>query len=211
MGLFETWFGRRKRIATWRDLEDFLDGHAAFLVNRAFYEYARARSGVLSIDLLKEKPFQDAVEAGRWRAFPLTVGNVAELVEGRLRSAARGREAALVEAVAAAALGVMARYPLPTGFAPEFWEEARASVERRVRLAALAAPKPAQDIVHATFPEMFDCVPLHPDVRKHDFDVVKNSVRGMMLNVAERFDRQADVPALAAALPDEAAVEAPRP
>ena len=44
------------------ELEDFLDRQAAFMVQKCIYEYARARSGVLSSKLFKEPAFKAALE-----------------------------------------------------------------------------------------------------------------------------------------------------
>ncbi|KAF0134312.1 MAG: Esterase, partial [Xanthobacteraceae bacterium] len=92
MGMLDAILGRRKAISTWVQVEDFVDGQAAFLVNRSMYEYSRARAGILAEKLFREQSFKEAIEEGRWRAFPLSIANVAELADGLLRPAAAGRE-----------------------------------------------------------------------------------------------------------------------
>src|SRR5215218_348583 len=82
--LFEL-FRRRPPIRDARALADFIDRQAAFLVQKGIYEYSRARAGHYAKVLFKEKEFQQAVELARWRAYPLGLAMVAELVEGILR------------------------------------------------------------------------------------------------------------------------------
>jgi hypothetical protein len=200
MGLLDRIFRRRPPITAKVDVADFIDAQSAFIINRTLYEYARARSGVLSVQLLREKQFQDAVEDGRWKAFPIGVGNVAELVASRLRPHAGDRDQQVVDAIVQCANTVLSRYRVPDGFPPDFWTQARAEVEQRLRLTGLAAPKPAQDIAIASFPALFDLVPLHPDVRKHDFEVVQNNLRSTMLGIAREFEDRASPERLISAL-----------
>jgi hypothetical protein len=201
MGLLDAILGRQKKITSWPALEDFIDARSAFLVNRSMYEYSRARAGILAEKLFREQSFKEAIEEGRWRAFPLSIANVAELSEGLLRPAAAGREDALLEAVVTVGRRVLARYPCPKGIPTEWWEDASQVIERRIRLAAVAAPKSPQDIPKATFDEIFALVPIHPDLMKLDRDVVLNHMRGMMVNIAAETDRAIDRAALVAALP----------
>lgn len=201
MGLFDFLTGRKTKIVDWAGVDEFIDRQAAFLVNRGMYEYSRARSGVLADQLFREKQFQAAVEAGRWRAYPICVGNVGELVEALMRAAAPEARDRIVEAVVASGRRVLTRYPLPDGFEPGFWTASAAEVEARLRTASLAPPKPVQDIAMASFAAFFENAPLHPDVMKHDYEVVQNNVRGMMLNIADRFRAEAEPGRLVAALP----------
>src|SRR5688572_28033651 len=74
-------FRRKPPIADPAALAEFIDGHAAFLVQKGIYEYSRARAGHYSKVLFREKTFQDAIEGSRWRAFPLGLAMVAEAAE----------------------------------------------------------------------------------------------------------------------------------
>ena len=69
-------------------LADFIDRNAAFVVQKGIYEYSRARAGHYAKVLFREPEFQAAADESRWRAYPLGLAMVAELVEGVLRPAA---------------------------------------------------------------------------------------------------------------------------
>ena len=58
-------------------------------MQKGIYEYSRARAGHYAKVLFREPEFQAAVEESRWRAYPLGLAMVAELVEGVLRAACR--------------------------------------------------------------------------------------------------------------------------
>src|SRR5213080_3939170 len=64
------------------ELADFIDEQSAFLTQKGIYEYSRARAGHYAKVLFRESGFQEAVERSRWRAYPLGLAMVAELVEG---------------------------------------------------------------------------------------------------------------------------------
>ena len=87
MGLLDI-FRRAPPIRDAEALADFIDRNAAFVAQKGIYEYSRARAGHYAKVSFREPEFQAAAERSRWRAYPLGLAMVAELVEG---SAARGR------------------------------------------------------------------------------------------------------------------------
>jgi hypothetical protein len=199
MGLIDKLLGRKPKITTWDEVADALDQYGAFVVNRMMYEYSRARAGTMSAALFSEKEFQSVIEVSRWRAFPLGVGHAAEILMGHLRRAAGPDAGALCDKVRAAAEQVMTRYPTPEGFEDGFWTQAREDIGTRLARAAVVPVKPAQDVAIATFPTLFELVPLHETVRQHDYEVILNSLRGMLLNVADELKARVDTVALSRA------------
>src|SRR5215211_2914218 len=95
MGLFDRFFRRKPPIRDITGLAEFIDQNAAFLMQKGIYEYSRARAGHYAKVLLREPEFQAAVEVSRWRAFPLGLAMVAEMVEGVLREHIGDRRAGL--------------------------------------------------------------------------------------------------------------------
>src|SRR5213083_1750619 len=93
-------------------LADFIDGNAAFLMQKGIYEYSRARAGHYAKVLFREPEFHAAAEVSRWRAYPLGLAMVTEMAEGVLRTHVGDRRAAL-NALNALVLGVFDRYPVP--------------------------------------------------------------------------------------------------
>ena len=88
MGLLNI-FRSRPPIREPRELAQFIDENAAFLVQKGIYEYSRARAGHYAKVLFREPEFAQALEHSRWSAYPLGLAMVGELVEGVLRPAAR--------------------------------------------------------------------------------------------------------------------------
>jgi hypothetical protein len=203
MSFLNRLLGRRAKIADWAGIEDFLDRHGAFLVNRTMYEYARARSGLNSEKLFREEMFKAAIEEGRWRAYPIALGYIAELVEGELRppALAARRGEALVASLRASAEAVHRRYAPPADFPGGAWEEGIAEMGAKIGRLGLGPAKTAADIPIATFETFFGHVPLHPTVMKHDYEVVLNHVRSNMCNILDTFRAEADPRALVNALP----------
>ena len=104
-------------ISDLRALSAFLDRNAAFLVQKGIYEYSRARAGHYAKVLFSEEGFQAAVEEARWRAYPLGLAMVAELVEGVLGKQAGDERQVVLERLGALVLATLTAIPHPARLA----------------------------------------------------------------------------------------------
>jgi hypothetical protein len=199
MGFFDL-FRRPPPVDTLPALDDFLDSQAAFLVQKCIFEYARARSGILSEKLFKEPAFVAAVEASRWQNYPICLGHVALMIDAALRPYASDRAPALADGFVAAIARVTRRYPVPAGMAPDFWASARKAIDGRIRRASLAAPHAVKDIPKDEFKAFFARLPIHESLRGHDYVLVRNNLRINLCRAHETFLARMDAPALVALL-----------
>jgi hypothetical protein len=207
MGLLDI-FRRPPAIADVASLTDFLDSRSAFIVQKCIFEYSRARSGVLASKLFKEPTFLAALEQSRWRNYPLALQNVSLMAEHALRLEAGAAAQAMREGLIACVALVGRRYPIPTGFEPEFWDAALVRIGRRLRQAGLAAPHSIKDLPLETAKEFFARLPIHAELRGFDFELITNNVRVNLCRAHEEFLAAADQPALVRALVAETASSA---
>ncbi|HZD62523.1 MAG TPA: hypothetical protein VE200_06975 [Xanthobacteraceae bacterium] len=198
MGFFDL-FRRRPSIRDASELADFIDRQAAFLMQKGIYEYARARAGHYAKVLFAEPGFQDAVEQSRWRAFPLGLAMVGELVEGVLRPYGADRQRQL-DALSRLVLSVFDRYPVPAALGAQAWSEARTELARRLQLAGMHAPKRAFDICEPWAETYFNLMPIHEKLRGRDFATIRNYLKVTLCNIHDEFSKRMDAPALAATL-----------
>jgi hypothetical protein len=182
MGLFDI-FRRKPPVRTADELADFIDGNSAFLAQKALYEYSRARSGHYSKVLFAEPGFQKAVEHSRWRAYPLGLAMVAEVVDGVLRSHPEAERQRDSEALVAIVLSVFDRYPVPDTLGEETWLELRADLERRLRSIGLHPPKRAMDIPASYAQIYFELMPIHEKLRGRDFPTTHNYLMVSLCNI----------------------------
>jgi hypothetical protein len=196
---FLGFFRGRPPIRDAQILADFIDQHAAFLMQKGIYEYSRARAGHYAKVLFRESGFQTAVEQSRWRAYPLGLAMVAELVEGVLRPHAADRNVQL-NALSALVLAVFDRYPVPPALGEEAWREARTELARRLQLIGLHAPKRAFDICEPWTDTYFNLMPIHEKLRGPDYPTIRNYLRVTLCNIHEEFTKRIDADALAAML-----------
>jgi hypothetical protein len=180
-------------------LADFIDQHSAFLVQKGIYEYSRARAGHYAKVLFSEQGFRDAVEESRWRAYPLGLAMVAELVEGVLRPYAADRHRQL-EALSNLVLSVFDRYPVPSALGAQAWSEARSELMRRLGLIGMHAPKRAFEICEPWAETYFNLLPIHEKLRRSEFPTIRNYLRVTLCNIHDEFTRRLDAAAMAAAL-----------
>ena len=199
MGLFDI-FRRRPPIRDLDELADFIDGNAAFLVQKGIYEYSRARAGHYAKVLFSEEGFREAVEGSRWAAYPLGLAMVAEMVEGVLRPHAGDERRAALDALASLVLSVFDRYPVPPPLGEAPWREARAELERRLALIGIHAPKHAKDIPEPFAEAYFGLMPIDRKLRASEYPTIRNYLRVTLCNLHEEFSKRADAPGLAAML-----------
>jgi hypothetical protein len=196
MGLLD-FFRRKPPIRDAAAVATFIDGNAAFAVQKGLYEYSRARAGHYAKVLFREPEFQAAVEISRWRAYPLGLAMVGELVEGVLRPHFTERRAAL-DAVSLLALGVFDRYPVPAALGAAEWRDLRVELAHRLQLVGLHPPKRVIDIPEQWAQTYFDMMPIHEKLRSRDFPTTRNYLRVTMCNIHDEFVGRLDVAAVSA-------------
>lgn len=193
-------FRRRPRICDARSLADFIDAQSAFLTQKGIYEFARARAGHYAKVLFAEAEFLASVEAARWRAYPLGLAMVGELVEGVLRPIAGQDQPRLRDALAQCVLSVLDRYPSPAALQQAEWDEARVDLARRLQAIGLHAPKRAFDIPEPFARAYFDLMPIHKSLRASEFATLHNYLKVTLCNVHEELTKRMDGPTLVVAL-----------
>jgi hypothetical protein len=194
MGWFDL-FRRRPPIRDAAAITEFIDRNAAFLMQKGIYEYARARAGHYAKVLFGEPEFQTAVEVARWRAYPLGLLLIGEMVEGVLRPHFERREASL-KAVTALALEVFDRYPVPAALGTSEWRERRAELAQRLQLIGLHPPKRVIDIPEQWLQTYFDLMPIHEKLRGRDFPTTRNYLRAQICNIHDEFVKRLDAAAV---------------
>ncbi len=198
LGLLE-FFRGRPPIRDAQALADFIDQQAAFLMQKGIYEYSRARAGHYAKVLFSEQGFLDAVEQSRWRAYPLGLVMVAELVEGVLRPYAADRREQL-DGLNTLVLAVFDRYPVPALLGDAAWSNARAELARRLPLIGLHAPKRAFDICEPWAKTYFSLMPIHEKLRASEFPTIRNYLRVTLCNIHDELTKRMDAQALAGML-----------
>jgi hypothetical protein len=192
-------FRRQPPIRDFGELADFIDENAAFLVQRGMYEYARARAGHYAKVLFAEAEFLAAVEQSRWRAYPLGLAMVGEMVEGTLRESVRDRRA-LLDAFTALVLSVFDRYPVPAALEAEAWRVARAELARRLEHIGLHPPKRVIDIPEQFAADYFDLMPIHEKMRSKDEPTTRSYLKLSLCNIRDELVKRMDIPAIVGAL-----------
>jgi hypothetical protein len=189
-------FRRPLPIRELDDLANFIDAQAAFLAQKGIYEYSRARAGYYAKVLFAEVGFLQAVEQSRWRAFPLGLAMVAEITEGILRPHVGDDRRAVLDSLSALVLSIFDRYPFPAQLAKDEWLEVRRELARRLDLIGIHAVKFAKDVPEPFAESYFALMPIHEQLRGHDYQAIRNYMRVTACNIHAEFERRADIAAL---------------
>lgn len=193
-------------IATRDGLKQFLASRSAFLVQKSIMEYTQARSNMMFSTLLSEPAFLAAYEQARWGSYPAAFSMIAEMAEGMIRPHAAGSALDLHTALVDLGRGVFAAYPLPAGRGPQFWTDAVAALDRDLGTAGLGPPKQVHEIAFARSREIFDLLPVHERLRRHDFTMFRNTLRFHLTGIGTEFAERGNMSALAKALAHQRSV-----
>ena len=145
MGLFDH-FRRKPSIRDVSELANFIDAQAAFLVQKGIYDYVRARSGPHAKWLLQEQEFQARIDESRWRAYPMGLAMIGEMVDQVLYPFAGGNRRALLDQLIPVVMEVFDRHPVPPSIGPQKWQDARERLARRLDQIGTHPPKRIIDI-----------------------------------------------------------------
>jgi hypothetical protein len=190
MGLFDM-FRRQPPIQDAAALAEFIDGNAAFVTQKGLYEYSRVRAGHYAKVLFKEQAFQSAIEHARWRAFPIGLAMVAEVVDSVLH-ADGGDRAANLQQLHDLVLSIFDRYPVPPSIGTGAWRAAREDLDRRLKLIGVHPPKRAMDIPEPFAQAYFDTMPIHEKLRGRDFPTTSNYLKVTLCNVHDELSKRID-------------------
>jgi hypothetical protein len=197
---FLDFFRRPPPIQNARELADFIDGNAAFVVQKGLYEYARARAGHYAKVLFGEQEFRDVMEACRWQAYPLGLAMVAEVVEGELRQESGASRSEALAGLRTLVLEVFDRYPVPVGLDAAVWAEERSELGQRLVQIGLHPRKPVKDIAEPYAAPYVALMPIHQKLRGPDAPTLHNYLRVCLLNIHDSLLPRLDAPALLASL-----------
>ena len=195
-------FRRRPAVRDRKALADFIDRNAAFLIQKAIYEYSRARAGHYSKVLFKEPSFHKAVDVSRWRAYPLGLVMVAEVVYAVFSRDGHRPLPEDFDTLEELVLSVFDRYPVPSAIGEAEWKALRADLELRLRQIALHPPKRAMDIAEPYAQPYFELMPIHEKLRGRDLETTRNYLKVTLCNIHDELTKASGgltFPALAAA------------
>lgn len=198
MGLLDIF--RPRPIRDLPGLAGFIDQNAAFLVQKGIYEYSRARAGHYAKVLFAEPVFREAIEQSRWRAYPLGLAMVAEVVEGVLRGRHGGDRRLAIDALCSLVLAIFDGYAVPAAIGDTAWGDARRELERRLGLIGVHGVKAAKDIPEPFAEAYFALIPIEKRLRASEFPTIRNYLKVTLCNIHEEFCKRADAAALAAML-----------
>jgi hypothetical protein len=189
-----------QKIGDLAALQHFMESRAAFLVQKSIMEYIQARSNTLFSTMMREPLFLAGYEKARWQSYPAAISVVAEMVEGHVRNGAGTAPGACDAAILKLIDNIVSRYATPSGLGTAFWAEASARAARDLAQASLGPPKQVQAIANLRAREIFEALPASPQMKQHDFDMFRNTIRFHLTEIAVEFDEKAEVAKLAAEL-----------
>ena len=188
----------RPPVATLDELADFLAAQTAYVSQRTVLEYCRARTGLNWDKLYREQAFVDSLEVCRWEAYAEVLAEVAELALILLRRQGPAEPQVYLPGMAAAVGAALRRHPVPGHRSS--WDGAAAAIGQHLAQSLLAAPRAVHLAGFGAADAIFARLPIHPDLRREDREMFRNSMRFALCRVFDEMTRRLDIAALAQSL-----------
>ena len=157
--------------------------------------YCWAKAGLNAQKLFSEPAFQSALNECRWESFAAVASDAVLIVEGRLRPLA-SQPQALAAGCARVHAAVLHRHSAPARLA-RGWAEEIEQFEARLARAQLSPPPPVAELAKTSARRLYESLPLHHELRRHDAEVVSNAVRFAMVAFSAKLDERLDAEATA--------------
>jgi hypothetical protein len=196
MGLWD-FFRRKPPIRDLKELADFIDEQAAFLVQKGIYDYSRARSGHFAKVMLADKGFQSALNRSRWRAFPLGLAMVGETVEAVLAPQAGENRRSLLDPLVGLVLFVYDRHPKPENLTPDEWEDGRKELKLHLDRLSTHPPKRIIDIPEPFAERYFAMMPFDKPFLTPDAPTARGFMQLQLIAVHEQLGARMNAPDMA--------------
>jgi hypothetical protein len=177
----------------------FLDEEAEAFARSVVDGYTRARARRDPEGLFARPAMAAVLATARAEAFPIALTLVAEAIEAALAPQAYDRAAQLHGLIGAAQAAFDRRPPSPAVTAPA-WSAARAGIVRWLGDIMLRLPKTTDDMSDSLVGPMLAVMPIHDDLGRDDFPLLRGAMRTGLSAVHQRFLASVNAPALAKAL-----------
>ena len=132
----------------------------------------------------------------------MTLGDMIVVIEAFLRPAEADQATRLAERLVDFYQDILAGLPLPA-HRPQGWSDRIEEFRQRFARARMAAPQAPSQATAETAKRVFELLPIHPSLRRQDFDIIANDLSFNMVacwqNMERRIDRAAIIALLARA------------
>jgi hypothetical protein len=199
--MFTRFFASRRSppLVSADDLTRFLGEKTALVTQKTVIGYCYARTSLPLSELMRDQPFADAFERGRWLAYAAVLEDMFVIAEGRLRPAAAANGAELNAALSARFDRALAD-AAGAAVAAEARAAATGGMTARLNEARVVAPHSIADIAQTSGRRVYEAMPIHERHRRLDRESIIAGVRFLMVGMADEFDRRIDAPRIVADL-----------
>lgn len=179
------------------EFKQFVKGEAAYLAQKSVIGYCRVKTMYDFDKLMQEPAFRDGLDAARWRAFALTLGDVLVLAEQILRPGEEGARLRLADRLVEIYHEALNEEAAESGAVLSADENAGfASRMHRMRIGKCAP----QHISHETARVIHEAVPIHPDLKRLDLEIIDNDLSFQLVALSSTMRRRMVKAQLLAAL-----------
>lgn len=186
---------RSTRIADREGLRQFLDSRASFVAQTALYGYLRTRAGLRYPVLFENASFTQSVNIAKWHVWLACLSDLAVFAGGLLAKRAHKPAEEVGRFMVAALDAVLDTTGVPADSGVEFAEHAQ-RVRARLALCDWAAVGDDATPFSESAPALVHWSPIADELKSHDEEIVRNSIRFLWQEVRRDLRRDLDASAV---------------
>jgi hypothetical protein len=194
----------RGRSAPLRDaaaLRRFVQTRSTYVAQMTLYGYLRTRAGVRFPELFDNDVFVESINIAKWHVWLACLSDLAAYAGGMLRraGASDAETAAVMRGVVE---GILEETGTPADAGPEFAAHA-GRVRSRLALCDWSAQTDDEGPFNESPAALVYWAPVLEDLKVHDAEIVRNSVRFRWHEIRQQLRAALDAPAVLASLSGE--------
>jgi hypothetical protein len=202
------WFAP-PRIKAAAGIEELATREAAALAQKASMGYCQVKAGLNYNALLRDAEFVRDLELCRWKGFAAVLADFELLVEGYLRPAAEDCREEVRTWLIELYRNRLAPGPFNEGRKRGDVALVNAFISRLTLYQSLPVRSP-QDFGEDSAKQVFEALPFHESIARHDFGVILGMVRFGSVAFWGELERRVDAAAVVASLPSRSPPSHPR-
>ena len=166
------------------ELAVYLDEQAAYIAQSAAYSYCRARTGFMGPKLFEEPSFLARLEITKWETYLAVLEDLFLILESHIRPAEFAGQERLHATLCVLYDRILTGRPVPDHL-EQGWPKAGEGFSLRLAQSQMTAEKSPATVSQHSGKVLFETVPIHPDLKNLDEEMVINSIRFRFVRFAE--------------------------
>ncbi len=188
---------REPPVVTVADIVRYVETRAKFVAQTTLYGYIKTRAGTRYVSLYEDELFTRSVNIAKWEIYLASLGDLATCAVASLAREATARSGELEALAIHIVDSAIAAEEIPPE-RPQGFDDAREAYAKRARATAWHQIEPGEAPFEGSLSALVEWAPVADELKIHDVEIVKNSMRFKWKKVRDQLDDLLDAEAVLA-------------